>query len=83
MKSKVINGQPTTNNEAIARLLLHQDPEVKALAVVIKDNYERRQRILDIAQEALSQLRVDMKYLIFDLECTRQERDSARAGGKD
>jgi hypothetical protein len=26
-------------------------------------------------QEALGQLRLDMKYLVFDLEATRRERD--------
>ena len=35
----------------------------------------RRRRILNLVQEALSQLRLDMKYLIFDLEATRRERD--------
>ena len=35
----------------------------------------RRKRILTMVQEALAQLRLDMKYLIFDLEATRSERD--------
>ncbi len=38
----------------------------------------RRRRILNLVQEALSQLRLDMKYLIFDLEATRRERDALR-----
>ena len=38
--------------------------------------YTRRlRRILNLIQEALSQLRLDMKYLMFDLESTRRERD--------
>jgi len=40
----------------------------------------RRQRILNLIQEALSQLRMDMKYLMFDLEATRRERDELRGG---
>lgn len=36
----------------------------------------RRRRILNLIQDALSQLRLDMKYLMFDLEATRRERDS-------
>ena len=36
----------------------------------------RRRRILNLIQEALSQLRMDMKYLMFDLEAKRRERDS-------
>ena len=35
----------------------------------------RRRRILSLVQEALGQLRLDMKYLVFDLEATRRERD--------
>ena len=36
---------------------------------------QRRRRILYLVQDALSQLRLDMKYLMFDLEATRRERD--------
>jgi hypothetical protein len=39
---------------------------------------KRRRRILNLVQEALSQLRLDMKYLVFDLEATRRERDDYR-----
>lgn len=35
----------------------------------------RRRRILNLVQEALGQLRLDMKYLMFDLDATRRERD--------
>ena len=38
----------------------------------------RRRRILGLVQDALSQLRLDMKYLMFDLEATRRERDELR-----
>jgi septal ring factor EnvC (AmiA/AmiB activator) len=38
----------------------------------------RRRRILALVQEALSQLRLDIKYLMFDLEATRAERDALR-----
>lgn len=39
----------------------------------------RRRRILSLVQEALAQLRLDVKYLVFDLDVTRQERDELRA----
>jgi hypothetical protein len=39
---------------------------------------KRRRRILNLVQDALSQLRLDMKYLVFDLEATRRERNSFR-----
>jgi len=38
----------------------------------------RRRRILNFIQEALGQLRLDMKYLMFDLDATRRERDEYR-----
>jgi hypothetical protein len=47
------------------------------LARVI-DSTKRRRRILSLVQDALSQLRLDMKYLVFDLEATRRERDDYR-----
>ena len=40
----------------------------------------RRRRILNLVQDALSQLRLDMKYLIFDLEATRREKEVIAAG---
>jgi hypothetical protein len=42
------------------------------------DSNRRRRRILLLVQDALSQLRLDMKYLTFDLEATRRERDEFR-----
>jgi hypothetical protein len=39
----------------------------------------RRRRILNLVQEALSQLRLDVKYLMFDLEVTRRERDALQS----
>ena len=47
------------------------------LARVIEST-KRRRRILGLVQDALSQLRLDMKYLVFDLEATRRERDNFR-----
>jgi hypothetical protein len=44
----------------------------------VMENTRRRRRILTLVQEALGQLRLDMKYLMFDLEATRRERDALR-----
>ena len=44
----------------------------------VVDSTRRRRRILSLVQDALSQLRLDMKYLAFDLEATRRERDEYR-----
>ena len=48
-----------------------------ALTRVI-DSTRRRRRILTLVQDALGQLRLDMKYLAFDLEATRRELDEFR-----
>ncbi|HBN76968.1 transcriptional regulator [Rubinisphaera italica] len=45
----------------------------------VVDCVRRRRRILNLVQEALAQLRLDIKYLMFDLEMTRKERDLLRA----
>ena len=44
----------------------------------VVDSNRRRRRILSLVQDALNQLRLDMKYLAFDLEATRRERDEFR-----
>ena len=41
----------------------------------VVESTKRRRRILTMVQDALSQLRLDMKYLMFDVEATRRERD--------
>jgi hypothetical protein len=53
---------------------LQIDPIVSRVVETTK----RRRRILNLVQDALSQLRLDMKYLMFDLEATRRERDDYR-----
>ena len=35
-------------------------------------------KLVKIAQEAVDQLQLDVKYLLFDLEATRRERDELR-----
>jgi hypothetical protein len=44
----------------------------------VVDSVRRRRRILALVQEGLAQLRLDIKYLMFDLEATRAERDALR-----
>ena len=56
----------------------HRERIDPVLARVI-DSTKRRRRILSLVQDALSQLRLDMKYLAFDLEATRRERDNYRS----
>ncbi|HEX5472741.1 MAG TPA: transcriptional regulator [Lacipirellulaceae bacterium] len=51
---------------------------IPALERVVEST-KRRRRILTLVQDALSQLRLDMKYLMFDVEATRRERDEYHA----
>ena len=52
--------------------------EIAPLVDAVVESTKRRRRILSLVQDALSQLRLDMKYLMFDLEATRRERDEYR-----
>ena len=44
----------------------------------VAESVQRRRRILNLVQEALAQLRLELKFLLFDLEITRKERDELR-----
>ena len=61
--------------EAIDQLPPEYQKRLKPLAERILSASQRRRQILTLVQDALSQLRLDMKYLFFDLDATRRERD--------
>jgi hypothetical protein len=65
---------------AISSLPTEHRSRLEPLVFRVVDSTKRRRRILNLVQEALSQLRLDMKYLVFDLEATRRERDALRHG---
>ena len=80
---------PDGEDEEIPRELADLGKRLEALSEPIRgelvqahqrviDSVRRRRRILSLVQEALSQLRLDIKYLMFDLEVTRQERDELK-----
>ncbi len=64
---------------AIATLPSEHASQLAPLADAVIESTKRRRRILSLVQDALGQLRLDMKYLIFDLEATRRERDELQA----
>lgn len=83
--TKIIGNNAATNEETPIELqemtraidalpARYRDAIAPAFTRVVECS-TRRRRILNLVQEALSQLRLDMKYLIFDLEATRRERD--------
>jgi hypothetical protein len=64
--------------EAIAALPRESQAQLAHLFARVAESTRRRRRILHLVQDALGQLRLDMKYLAFDLEATRRERDEYR-----
>lgn len=64
--------------KAIATLPEPFQHDLEAVYGRVVDSVKRRRRILALVQEALAQLRLDIKYLMFDLEVTRKERDELR-----
>jgi hypothetical protein len=63
---------------AISKLPEENRAELEGAVERIVEFTHRRRRILNMVQDALGQLRLDMKYLMFDLEATRRERDQYR-----
>jgi hypothetical protein len=61
--------------QAVGRLPEPHQQEFGRLLDSVIASTTRRRRVMTLVQDALSQLRLDMKYLMFDLEATRRERD--------
>lgn len=65
--------------QAIGQLEPEARHRLEPLLSRVVESTKRRRRIMNLVQDALSQLRLDMKYLLFDLEATRRERDEYKA----
>ena len=61
--------------ELVRALPLDQRGKIEPVVIRIIESTKRRKRILSLVQDALNQVRLDVKYLVFDLEATRRERD--------
>lgn len=80
---------PTTNEEVpadvrqlaefIRALPAEHAEQILPVLDRVLESTKRRRRILGLVQDALGQLRLDMKYLMFDLEATRRERDEYKS----
>jgi len=64
--------------KSIAALPVEHQAHLDRVYIEVVEAVRRRRRILNLVQEALSQLRLDIKYLMFDLDVTRRERDELR-----
>jgi hypothetical protein len=62
--------------KALNTLIAYPDPGVAEAAQGIKEHLHRRSLVMRSITEALGELRLDFKYMLFDLEATRRERDA-------
>jgi len=65
--------------DAIRQIPAEHRSALEPVFARVIESTKRRRRILGLVQDALGQLRLDMKYLVFDLEATRRERDAFQA----
>lgn len=56
----------------------HQRRVLAPLVDKICEDITRRKHTMVLVQDALGQLRLEMKYVMFDLEATRRERDERK-----
>jgi hypothetical protein len=61
------------------RLPTHLRTQVMPLCDRLAHFARLQTRLVRIAQDAVDQLQLDIKYLLFDLEATRRERDELKA----
>lgn len=64
--------------EKVRELPMAVQEELSETLTAVVRGTRRRCETLHLVQEAVSQVRLDMKYLLFDLEATRRERDQYR-----
>lgn len=64
--------------EAISALPEQKRNAIEPILNRLVQTTKRRRAMLLAVQDSLGQLRLDMKYLMFDLEATRRERDQYR-----
>jgi hypothetical protein len=76
--SEEIPGEVADLATALAELPAEYLVRIRPALNRVIESTKRRRRILSLVQDALGQLRLDMKYLVFDLEATRRERDEYR-----
>lgn len=68
---------------AVSELPIEHRLHLEVLVSRVVDSTKRRRKIMNLVQDALAQLRLDMKYLLFDLEATRRERDSYKRAAEE
>jgi hypothetical protein len=80
---------PSPTQEFLPREMTDLRKEIEGLPRSVRDrllplcdricHFIRLQgRLFELAQETVDRVQLDMKYLLFDLDCTRRERDDLR-----
>ena len=77
-KPEALPGDVTELGKAIESLPAEHRQRLEGVFFRVAESTRRRRRIMSLVQDALGQLRLDTKYLVFDLEATRRERDDYR-----
>lgn len=83
--SNATNTETATPNEllaltkAVRSLPAEYQNLLDPIVTNVAKSQKRRHRLNTLIQEALTQLRLDIKYLEFDLHATRRERDEFKA----
>ncbi len=74
-----------TNDEALEMLLNHPDPKMQEAGKLWSEQldwcieqFTRLHQTLQTTNERMVQLNLDIKYMVFDLEATRRERDALK-----
>jgi hypothetical protein len=74
-----------TNDEALEMLLNHPDPKMQEAGKLWSEHLEWcvkhficLHQTLQTICESMAQLNLDIKYMAFDLEATRRERDALK-----
>ncbi len=74
-----------TNDEALEMLLNHPDPKMQEAGKLWSEQldwcieqFTHLHQTLQTTHEIIVQINLDIKYMIFDLEATRRERDALK-----
>jgi hypothetical protein len=65
-------------DQSLAFLLGHENPEIRRHAENLLVASERVKQFLINLNDKMSQMKMDVQYICFDLEATRRERDALK-----
>ena len=66
------------SDKAVNELLNHKDERVRQLANVIQVRNKQNTKVFKEVTSILEQLRLDIRYIIFDRDCLRRENEELK-----